>query len=244
MRMDENTGVGYHTKLSKFHVAIIMDGSGRWAETRSLPRSRGHHAGARAVSRVVKAAPLLGISTLTLYAFSFNNWGRPSGEVEALMDIFSSYLREKTDEWIGAGIRVAIIGSRQRLPQTLLKTVAATELATAGGNSLYLRIAIDYSGRESILSAANRSKGDKGLSQESFSCLLSERDHANGFSSDVDLLIRSGGEMRLSDFLLWECAYAELVFTKTMWPDFGGQDLQAAVEDYHSRERRFGRLPD
>ena len=227
---------------SGFHVAIIMDGNGRWAETQGLPRSAGHHAGVGAVRRVVRAAPTMGITTLTLYAFSANNWGRPGREVDALMDIFRSYFIANTEEWVAHGIRVKVIGRRDRISSMLLEAVVAAEALTDQKRSLDLRIALDYSARESILWAARRLNEERNVSQETFSRLLGS-DHGSGqMVSDVDLLIRCGGENRLSDFLLWECAYAELVFTQTMWPDFTDSDLRAAVEEFHSRDRRFGRL--
>jgi undecaprenyl diphosphate synthase len=206
------------------HVAIIMDGNGRWAARRGLPRTAGHHAGARSVRRVVEAACAQGIGALTLYAFSSDNWQRPSAEVAALMRLFTRHLRGETARLLDAGVRLSVVGRRDRLPATLVAAIRAAEERTASGPSLHLRLAVDYSAREAIRTA---------LLVPGSGALL----------PDVDLLIRTGGEQRLSDFLLWEAAYAELVFTDTMWPDFGAADLAAAIAAFHGRERRFGGLP-
>ncbi len=202
---------------TSFHVAIVMDGNGRWATRRGLPRAAGHRAGAEAVRRAVEIAPGCGISALTLYAFSSDNWTRPAAEVSVLMRLFARYLRTETAELAEKGVKLTVIGRRDRLPRSLLDAITAAEQGTARGTKLELRIAVDYSARAAI------QRGD----------LL----------PDVDLLIRTGGEQRLSDFLLWECAYAELWFTDRMWPDFGAAHLAAAVHEFHSRDRRFGGLP-
>ena len=215
------------------HAAIIMDGNGRWATTRSLPRVAGHRAGAEALRRAVEAAPDLGIGTLTVYAFSSDNWQRPTAEVSALMKMFHSYLRREQADCVKNGVRVSVIGRRDRLPRMLLPVIESTEKATAPGKKLHLRIAVDYSSRSAILKAARKLKSK--ATREDFAAALG--------GVDVDLLIRTGGEKRLSDFLLWECAYAELVFTPVMWPDFSASDLGAAVAEFHSRERRFGAVP-
>jgi undecaprenyl diphosphate synthase len=222
---------------SSLHVAIIMDGNGRWARARGLPRVAGHRAGADAVRRVVESAPGLGIGALTLYSFSSDNWQRPAGEVKALMSLFQSYLRMETARCVAEGVRIRMIGRRDRLSPALQKAVAESEAATQGGRILEVRIAIDYSSRDAILRAASRLRRGNATSRDEFSRLL-------GDAPDVDLLIRTGGEQRLSDFLLWECAYAELLFTPRMWPEFGRADLEAAVSEYYSRERRFGRIPE
>jgi undecaprenyl diphosphate synthase len=202
---------------TSLHVAIVMDGNGRWATRRGLPRAAGHRAGADAVRRVVEVAPGCGITALTLYAFSSDNWARPAAEVSMLMRLFARYLRTETAELAAQGVKLTIIGRRDRLPQSLVTAIAAAEHGTTGGTRLELRIAVDYSARHAIRSGV----------------LL----------PDVDLLIRTGGEQRLSDFLLWECAYAELWFTERMWPDFGAQHLAAALHEFHARDRRFGGLP-
>ena len=215
------------------HAAIIMDGNGRWASARGLPRVAGHRAGAEALRRAVEAAPDLGIGVLTVYAFSSDNWRRPQPEVSALMKMFHSYLRREQAKCVENGVRVSVIGRRDRLPRLLLPAIEECENATAQGEKLSLRLAVDYSSRDAILNAAVALKGN--ASREKLSEALG--------APDVDLLIRTGGEQRLSDFLLWECAYAELIFTPVMWPDFKASDLAAAVQEFHSRERRFGTIP-
>jgi undecaprenyl diphosphate synthase len=215
------------------HAAIIMDGNGRWASTRGLPRVAGHRAGAEALRRAVEAAPDLGISVLTVYAFSSDNWRRPQPEVSALMKMFHTYLRREQAKCVDKGVRVSVIGRRDRLPRLLLPVIEECESATADGERLHLRLAVDYSSRDAILAAAQSLNGN--ASREAHSEALGPQ--------DVDLLIRTGGEQRLSDFMLWECAYAELVFTPVMWPDFSAADLGAAVGEFRSRERRFGALP-
>jgi undecaprenyl diphosphate synthase len=222
---------------SSLHVAIIMDGNGRWARARGLPRVAGHRAGADAVRRVVESAPRLGIGALTLYSFSSDNWQRPAAEVKVLMSLFQSYLRMETGRCVAEGVRIRMIGRRDRLAPALQKAVAETEAATSAGRTLEVRIAIDYSSRDAILRAASRLPKGGAASRDEFSRLM-------GDAPDVDLLIRTGGEQRLSDFLLWECAYAELLFTPRMWPEFGRADLESAVAEYYSRERRFGRIPE
>jgi undecaprenyl diphosphate synthase len=225
------------------HVAIIMDGNGRWATARSLPRLAGHRAGAQAVRRTVEAAPQLGIRTLTLYAFSSDNWQRPAQEVSTLMQLFHEYLRKAAGECVKHGVRISVIGRRDRLAAGLREAIKRTEAATAQGRTLHLRIAVDYSSRDAILRAAHRLKEASQPTREEFARLLAEVIHSRGSVPDVDLLIRTGGEQRLSDFLLWESAYAELYFTTRMWPDFNAADLEAALRDFRARERRFGRIP-
>src|SRR5262245_61558510 len=223
------------------HVAVIMDGNGRWATRRGLPRSAGHRAGADAVRRVVEAAPDLGVTTLTLFAFSSDNWRRPRAEVSALMALLRQYLRAELARLVDAGVRLTVIGRRDRLPHGLAHGIAEAERASARGDRLNLRIAIDYSSRDAILSAAARWRGGaQAPSRDAFGALLAWQDCEP--SPDVDLLIRSGGEKRLSDFLLWEMAYAELCFIDTLWPDFGADHLAAALADFQHRERRFGGL--
>jgi undecaprenyl diphosphate synthase len=226
------------------HVAIIMDGNGRWATARGMPRVAGHRQGAEAVRRVVEAAPDLGVGTLTLYAFSSDNWSRPPREVAALMRLFRSYLRSETRRLTENGVRLSMIGRRDRLPLGLRAAMEDAERRTAGGSRLHLRLAIDYSARDAITRAAELATVAGTLSRERFAELLANAcsPTGDGDTRDVDLLVRTGGERRLSDFLLWECAYAELYFTDTMWPDFGAEALAAALEDFESRERRFGGL--
>lgn len=223
---------------AKLHVAVIMDGNGRWAHQRRLPRQAGHKAGVEAVRRVVEAAPDLGIGTLTLYAFSSDNWRRPPREVAALMGLLRHYLRSEVARLVRGGARLTVIGRRDRLPQGLAASIARAEALTAQGQALDLRIALDYSARDAILRAAAALRDDEEPTRETFSRLLNG-DHP---PRDVDLLIRTSGEQRLSDFLLWECAYAELYFTDRLWPDFGEADLHAALHSFAGRDRRFGGL--
>jgi len=207
------------------HVAIIMDGNGRWARARGLPRLAGHRVGVEAVRRAVEAAPGLGISVLTLYAFSADNWRRPPREVSALMRLLGHYLTQETARCVANGVRLETIGRRDRLPSSVVRMIEDAERKTGGGTKLRLRLAIDYSARHAIVEAASRG-GVEGMA-----ALL---------GPDVDLLIRTSGEQRLSDFLLWESAYAEMVFTPRMWPEFAAHDLEAAVAEFHRRDRRFG----
>jgi undecaprenyl diphosphate synthase len=227
------------------HVAIIMDGNGRWAQARGRGRTAGHEAGADAVRRTVEAAPELGVGTLTLFAFSSDNWQRPPREVGALMRLFRSYLAAEAERCADEGVRIAVIGRRDRLSAPLCRAVERAEAATARADKFLLRIAVDYSARDAILRAARRlnghGAGPEDLCREAFARLLAAPHDALPVP-DVDLLIRTGGEKRLSDFLLWECAYAELVFTDRMWPDFAAADLEAALHEFRARERRFGRV--
>ncbi|MBV8775709.1 MAG: di-trans,poly-cis-decaprenylcistransferase, partial [Alphaproteobacteria bacterium] len=208
----------------RLHVAIIMDGNGRWATRRGLPRVAGHRAGAEAIRRVVQAGPALDIGTLTLYAFSADNWRRPRGEVAALMRLFRRFLDDETPNLAASGIRISAIGRRDRLPASLAAAIDAAEGRTASGERLHLRVAIDYSAREAIVRAAACCSPGAAPTQADFGRLL-----AGEGAGEVDLLIRTGGEQRLSDFLLWESAYAELCFIATPWPEFAAADLEAAV---------------
>ncbi len=221
------------------HLAIIMDGNGRWAEQRGLPRSLGHMAGARAVQRVVRAAVALELGTLTLFAFSAANWKRPETEVRTLCELIARQLELQQAGFRAHGVVLEVIGRRDRLPARLLEAIESAEHATRGNARLRLRLAIDYSARESILGAARRFhvESARGGPSQGFGSLLA-RD-----ADEVDLLVRTGGEQRLSDFLLWECAWAELYFTRTLWPDFGARELRRALAAFRARERRFGALP-
>lgn len=227
---------------SGLHVAIISDGNGRWATSRGLPRSAGHRAGAESARRIIQAAPRLGIHTLTLFALSSANWKRPAAEVNAILRLLHEYLLTETTHCIEEGVRLSIIGRRDRIPPTLRQAIADSEAATAGGTRLHLRLAVDYSAREAIYHAACRFYKVTELSPESFSNVLAEV--LRGGSTEVDLLIRTGGEQRLSDFLLWECAFAEFVFLSKRWPDFSVTDLENAVQEFSRRERTRGALPD
>lgn len=223
------------------HVAIIMDGNGRWAKARGLPRTTGHRAGAKAVRRIVEAAPGLGIRTLTLYAFSADNWKRPRTEVTQLLRLFVRYLQQETERCLANGVRLSVIGRRDRLPDVLVHAIERAERETSRGEELLLRIAIDYSARDAIMAAAAH-VGDRNVDRAAFARALGVATHSDGAVPDVDLLIRTGGEQRLSDFLLWEAAYAELYFTSCRWPDFDAPALEAALDEYSGRERRFGEL--
>ncbi|MDP9119785.1 MAG: polyprenyl diphosphate synthase [Acidobacteriota bacterium] len=220
-----------------------MDGNGRWATARNRPRTAGHSAGADAVRRTVEAAPGLCIQTLTLYAFSSDNWQRPPAEVQTLMRLFHNYLLKEADRCARQGVRIEVIGRRDRLSAILLRAINTAEAATARATAMRLRLAVDYSARDAILRAAARLDGTRGeITRQEFARLLADSGEGEPVP-DVDLLIRTGGEQRLSDFLLWECAYAELYFTERMWPDFASADLEAAVREFHARERRFGGIP-
>ena len=221
------------------HVGIIMDGNGRWATRRGLARLRGHEAGVEAIRRVVEAAPRQGIGTLTLYAFSSDNWRRPKPEVTALMALLRFYLASEIESLVKNGVRLAVIGRRDRLPDGIAAAIARAEAATANGDALRLRIAIDYSARDAILHAATRAAAIGGLTRETFAELVTGEANLR----DVDLIIRTSGEKRLSDFLLWEGAYAELHFTNRMWPEFEADDLAEALSSFRRCERRFGGLP-
>jgi len=208
-----------------------MDGNGRWALGRGLPRIAGHCAGVKAARAVVEAAPDNGIGTLTLFAFSSDNWRRPRGEVAALMDLLARYLKTETGRAVANDVRLEVIGRRDRLEPALAEAIARAERATAKDSRLCVRLAVDYSARDAIVAAA-RAQAD--LSREIIGRTL---------GPPVDLLIRTGGERRLSDFLLWESAYAELIFSRVMWPEFGPADLAGAVREFRGRERRFGAIP-
>jgi undecaprenyl diphosphate synthase len=229
----------------ELHVAIIMDGNGRWATRRGLPRVAGHRAGIASVQRVVERAPDLGIRRLTLYAFSSDNWRRPADEVESIFRLLRTYLRLETERLRQHGARLEFIGRRDRLPPSLVREIARTECATVEGQRLHLRIAVDYSSRDAITRAV--AGVSTALPLELLSADLVGRMLAHALtaeSGEVDLLIRTGGEKRLSDFLLWESAYAELLFTDRMWPDFDATDLDAALGEFNRRERRFGGVPE
>jgi len=225
----------------RFHVAIICDGNGRWATSRGLPRSAGHHAGADAARSIIRCAPHLGIHTLTLFALSSANWKRPPAEVSAILQILQEYLRAETEHCLDEGIRLSILGRRDRLPLPLREAIANAEALTCKGKGLHLRLAVDYSARHCLFQAASKFYKATDLSTEAFGNILAEVQR--GGSTDVDLLIRTGGEQRLSDFLLWECAFAEFLFLDKRWPDFRPVDLRDAVLEFERRERTRGALP-
>ncbi len=219
---------------STLHVAIIMDGNGRWAAARGLPRIAGHRKGADAVRRTVEAAPGCGIRTLTLYAFSSDNWRRPPDEVDAIMRLFRAYLEQEVERCVANGVRLSVIGRRDRLPPRVVAAAESAEEATKQCGVLHLRLAVDYSSRDEMLLAAQVCSKSGDWSRESFGAAV---------GPDVDLLIRTSGEQRLSDFLLWECAYAEMLFLDRKWPEFSARDLEKAMAWFRSRDRRFGSVP-
>ena len=220
-------------------VAIIMDGNGRWARERGLPIAEGHRAGSRALRPVVEAAIDLGVQSLVVYAFSTENWSRPPDEVEALMDTFRETIDRELNDLAREGVRTRFVGRRDRAPLELQHKMRELETATADKDRLQLWIAFDYGGRAEIVEAARRAVeagvAPNRLDEELFASFLHEPE-----MPDPDLLIRTSGELRISNFLLWQLAYAELVFVEKLWPDFSGDDLRAALEDYASRRRRFG----
>jgi undecaprenyl diphosphate synthase len=217
-------------------VAIIMDGNARWARKRGLPIAAGHRAGTKALRRTVEAAIDLGVESLAVYAFSTENWTRPPEEVELLMEIFTETIERELPDLVRQGVRTRFIGRRDRAPNNLRERMAALESETGGNRRLNLWIAFDYGGRAEILEAANRAiRSGREVDEETFASYLSAPE-----MPDPDLLIRTSGELRISNFLLWQLAYAELVFVDTLWPDFGEEHLRAALDDYASRRRRFG----
>ena len=222
--------MGQSTLQLPTHLAIIMDGNGRWAERRGQRRSMGHLAGARAMRDVVAHCATVGIAELTLYAFSHDNWRRPAAEVNGLLALFTSHFRSQAAALAKAGVRMTVIGRRDKLPATLRRAIRDAEARTALGRRMHLRVAIDYSSRAAIAAAHHSEAMTPG--QASDAPLL----------PPVDLLLRTGGERRLSDFLLWECAYAELLFLDVLWPDISVADLDNALEDFASRDRRFGNI--
>jgi undecaprenyl diphosphate synthase len=227
------------------HVAIIMDGNGRWALRRGLPRVAGHRAGVLAVRRVVECALDLGVARLTLYAFSSDNWSRPGSEVQSIFWLLRAFLRLEAERLRQRGVRLHVIGRRDRLAKAVLREIDRAESMTIAGSCLHLCVAIDYSSRDAITRAAvgvTASLLNEGSSStDLLRPLLTRALGAEG--GEVDLLIRTGGEKRLSDFLLWESAYAELLFTDRMWPEFDETDLAAALDEFNRRERRFGAVP-
>jgi undecaprenyl diphosphate synthase len=224
------------------HVAIIMDGNGRWATQRGLPRSAGHRAGAKAVDIVVEAAARCKIGTLTLYAFSAANWARPRAEVAALFALLRRYLATQTPRCMQQSIRIEIIGRRDRLSRQLVETIERSERATAHCTGMRLRIAVDYSAQQTILETCRRMMEQGRIDRSHFVETLAQVDHSSLATPDVDLLIRTGGEKRLSDFLLWECAYAELHFVENYWPDFDADAFAQALDAFSRRQRRFGHI--
>ncbi len=225
------------------HVAIIMDGNGRWAKARGLPRNLGHRKGVDAVREVVKACPDLGIEYLTLYAFSTENWKRPASEVSGLMDLLRIFIRSELEQLRRNGVRVRVIGNRSRLPADIVALVDEAEAKTLDNSRLTLIIALSYGSQDELVMAARRLaeaalRGE--IKPEQIDAGMIERNLLTAGIPDPDLLIRTSGEQRLSNFMLWQAAYSELVFTDTLWPDFGRAELAAAIAEYGRRERRYG----
>lgn len=225
------------------HIAFIMDGNGRWARSRGLPRIKGHEAGAEAVRRVVAAALRHGVRYLTLYAFSVENWSRPQAEVKALMRLLGRFVSSNADELRRKGVRVRVMGRRSDLPRTTDRALAAAELETAPCSKLQLVICVSYGGRTEIAEAARRLALDAAAGRIDPTSIDESAVASRLYLPDVpdpDLVVRTSGERRLSNFLLWQCAYAEMLFVPVLWPDFDMADFDAALEDYASRSRRFG----
>jgi undecaprenyl diphosphate synthase len=225
------------------HIAIIMDGNGRWAQARGLPRIAGHRRGAEAVRRTVTAAAELGIPYLTLFGFSSENWKRPLAEIDDLMGLLRHYLRGEIAELHRNGVRLRVIGERGRLAPDIVTLIANAEALTRDNPGINLTIALSYGGRDEII-AAMRALAEKAaggvLRPSAIDEAMVSRHLFTADIPDPDLLIRTSGEQRISNFLLWQCAYSELVFTKTLWPDFGPADLEQAIADYGGRDRRYG----
>jgi undecaprenyl diphosphate synthase len=219
------------------HVAIIMDGNGRWAEARGLPRVAGHREGAEAVRAVTRAARRIGIEALTLYAFSSENWGRPEPEVGALMHLLADFLESERGEMMQNGIRLNAAGDLERLPEAVREKLAAVRAETAGNRGMVLTLALSYGGRQELVQAARRAAAAKGAALEAEDL---EAALWTAGLPELDLLVRTSGERRISNFLLWQCAYAEFVFSDLLWPDFRDAELFAVLAEYQGRERRFG----
>ncbi|WP_242913588.1 polyprenyl diphosphate synthase [Brevundimonas pishanensis] len=223
------------------HVAIIMDGNGRWAERRGVPRALGHREGVQALRRTIKAAPELGVKCLTVFGFSTENWSRPADEVSDLMGLIRAFIGGDLKKLDKAGVRVRVLGRRAGVPADILKLIDHAEATTAGNDKFLLQVAFNYGGRSDLVDAAQAlvdraaREGTFEVDEDTFGDQLS-----TAGSPPVDLIIRTSGEQRLSNFLLWDCAYAELVFQPVLWPDYGPEALQAAIEEFSRRERRFG----
>jgi len=216
---------------SPLHIAIMPDGNGRWASARGLLRSEGHRAGMEAVRRIVWAAPELGIGTLTIQALGSDHWIRPAAEVQSILAYVSAFLDSATRDFLREGVHVSVFGRRDRLSPSVLRSIESAERATAGGAKLHLRLAVDYSARVAMRAAVSRTTADDAQHDE--------RDPPEPFGPPVDLLLRTGGKQRLGDFLLWECAYAELEFLPLLWPDFGPAELEAVLDLFRRRDPRF-----
>jgi undecaprenyl diphosphate synthase len=221
-------------------VAVIMDGNGRWARRRGLPPLAGHRAGTKALRRTVEAAPDLGVRSLIVYAFSTENWGRPPAEVEDLMELFADTIRDEFPDLHRQRVRVRFVGRRDRCPASLLDLMLDIELRTAANTRLDLWVAFDYGGRDELVAAAQALIAEGVPPGRVDEAALRAHLYAPEMP-DPDLVIRTSGELRVSNFLLWQAAYAEYHFTPTLWPDFGGEQLEEALDAYVTRRRRFGR---
>ncbi|CAK0773045.1 ditrans,polycis-undecaprenyl-diphosphate synthase ((2E,6E)-farnesyl-diphosphate specific) [Azospirillaceae bacterium] len=225
------------------HVAIIMDGNGRWARARGLPRTAGHRKGVESVRRLIESATALGVRYVTIYSFSSENWRRPETEVSELMQLLRFYLRSEIADLHRNGVRLRIIGERSRLASDILRLIENAEETTKNNTALTLVVALSYGSRQEIVSAATRMAKEVEAGRVSIDAIDETRFASFLFTADIpdpDLVIRTSGEKRLSNFLLWQSAYAELVFVDTLWPDFTKRDLEDAIEEYHRRERRYG----
>jgi len=223
------------------HIAITMDGNGRWASARGLPRAEGHRRGADAARRVVEAAAKFGVQHLTLFSFSSENWSRPQDEVQDLMGILRWRLRSEVADMHKQGVRLRVIGDRARLPTDIAKLIDDAEAITDTNRRITVTMALSYGGRNDLVQATKRLVADGLTPDQIDEAAIAERLSTAG-SPPPDLMIRTGGEMRISNFLLWECAYAEFLFSDVMWPDFGADELAAAIESFQGRERRYGGL--
>ncbi len=235
--------LAYPDEMAPTHVAVIMDGNGRWAEARNLERAVGHRRGAEAAMRAVTSAAELGISYLTLYGFSHENWNRPAREIDGLMRLLRSYLRDEVAALDRQGVRILFIGDRLRLARDIVALLETAERRTRRNSGLTLMIALSYSGRQEITQAARslaRRAAAGEIDPEAIDEAALSRELFTANIPDPDLVIRTSGEQRISNFLLWQCAYSELVFLDTLWPDFSREDFVSAVREFHRRERRFG----
>ncbi len=219
------------------HIAIIMDGNGRWAEARGLPRVLGHREGSESVRAVTRAARRIGVEALTLYAFSSENWQRPDEEVGALMSLLAEFLESERAEMMRNGIRLNAIGELDRLPDDVREKLASVRAETARNADMTLTLALSYGGRQEIVAAARRAAAEQG---PAFDADDLEASLWTAGLPELDLLVRTSGERRISNFLLWQCAYAELHFSEVLWPDFRDRELFLAIDDFQRRERRFG----
>jgi undecaprenyl diphosphate synthase len=246
MSVDEAALQSYQGPIPR-HIAVIMDGNGRWAQSRNMGRLRGHHAGADAVRKTVEACRYLGVEVLTLYAFSEQNWSRPQDEVSGLMSLFDLYIKRERSRLIDNQVRIQVIGDRERLGPKLQEAIAGLEAATASGAQMVLQVAVSYGGREEIVRAAQliaRAVERGQLSADQVTPELFERCLYTAGQPDPDLVIRTSGELRVSNFLLWQLAYSELYVTETLWPDFNEHHLIQALRSFGGRERRFGLTGD